>query len=242
MQRPAVFRLRVWSCCPDSDRGNHPAHTAYAQGTRTSRLHAPPAQDEVPGSQHNKKHPTFARCSLELLPGFGPGTSSLPIIGYAVVTCSVLSYQIVKNSVFTGLSGLLPCVTCCNVFSLHVYTFRVYVYTSVYTFAARVLHVPLVSFVPGSECVADCLTRAAYAFLIGVSVHPQRDRRVTVAEPLADGDDIRAVCNSKARGGVPLRYNYDKPEKPRISRVFGYLARFFILFQTEKSSREVVIS
>ena len=44
------------------------------------------------------------------------------------------------------------------------------------------------------------------------------------------------------RTGVPLRYNYDKPEKPRTSRVFGYLARFFILFQTEKSSREVVIS
>lgn len=42
--------------------------------------------------------------------------------------------------------------------------------------------------------------------------------------------------------GMPLRYNYDKPEKPRISRAFGYLARFFILFQTEKSSREVVIS
>jgi len=42
--------------------------------------------------------------------------------------------------------------------------------------------------------------------------------------------------------GVPLRYNYDKPEKLRISRVFGYLARFFILFRTEKSSREVVIS
>ena len=42
--------------------------------------------------------------------------------------------------------------------------------------------------------------------------------------------------------GMPLRYNYDKPEKPRTSRVFGYLARFFILFQTEKSSREVVIS
>ena len=40
---------------------------------------------------------------------------------------------------------------------------------------------------------------------------------------------------------MPLRYNYDKPEKPRITRVFGYLARFFILFQTEKSSREVVM-
>ena len=42
--------------------------------------------------------------------------------------------------------------------------------------------------------------------------------------------------------GLPLRYNYDKPENPRISRVFGYQARFFILFQPEKSSREVVIS
>lgn len=48
--------------------------------------------------------------------------------------------------------------------------------------------------------------------------------------------------NQKRNMAVPLRYNYDKPEKPRISRVFGYLARFFILFQTEKSSREVVIS
>ena len=41
---------------------------------------------------------------------------------------------------------------------------------------------------------------------------------------------------------MPLRYNNDKPEKPRIARVFGYQARFFILFQTEKSSQKVVIS
>ena len=50
------------------------------------------------------------------------------------------------------------------------------------------------------------------------------------------------LIDEDAGEGVPLRYNYDKPGKPRISRVFGYLARFFILFQTEKSSREVVIS
>ena len=54
--------------------------------------------------------------------------------------------------------------------------------------------------------------------------------------------DIDAGTDSGYGVAVPLRYNYDKPEKPRISRVFGYLARFFILFQTEKSSREVVIS
>jgi len=52
----------------------------------------------------------------------------------------------------------------------------------------------------------------------------------------------KAEINQVAYMAMPLRYNYDKPEKPRISRVFGYLARFFILFQTEKSSREVVIS
>ena len=53
---------------------------------------------------------------------------------------------------------------------------------------------------------------------------------------------VYAVLERQGCECVPLRYNYDKPEKPRISRVFGYLARFFILFQTEKSSREAVIS
>lgn len=63
-----------------------------------------------------------------------------------------------------------------------------------------------------------------------------------VAQGLADVEQGRALGGGHGGEGVPLRYNYDKPEKPRISRVFGYLARFFILFQTEKSSREVVIS
>ena len=56
------------------------------------------------------------------------------------------------------------------------------------------------------------------------------------------GFHIIAILEGEDGEGMPLRYNYDKPEKPRISRVFGYLARFFILFQTEKSSHEVVIS
>ena len=63
-----------------------------------------------------------------------------------------------------------------------------------------------------------------------------------VSDALGDGDGGEAHFDEQRNVRVPLRYNYDKPEKPRISRVFGYLARFFILFQTEKSSREVVIS
>ena len=63
-----------------------------------------------------------------------------------------------------------------------------------------------------------------------------------VTEPLLDFLQAHAIGIEQAGAAMPLRYNYDKPEKPRISRVFGYLARFFILFQTEKSSREAVIS
>ena len=65
---------------------------------------------------------------------------------------------------------------------------------------------------------------------------------VTVTEPLLNLLQAHAIGIEQTGAAMPLRYNYDKPEKPRISRVFGYLARFFILFQTEKSSREVVIS
>ena len=75
---------------------------------------------------------------------------------------------------------------------------------------------------------------------MGIGV--QREGRIGVSQNSRQRFGIHAAGEGVGGEGVPLRYNYDKPEKPRISRVFGYLARFFILFQTEKSSREVVIS
>ena len=75
-----------------------------------------------------------------------------------------------------------------------------------------------------------------------VRVDVQREASAAVAEHRGDCFYVHAALQRGRGEAVPLRYNYDKPEKPRISRVFGYLARFFILFQTEKSSREVVIS
>ena len=75
-----------------------------------------------------------------------------------------------------------------------------------------------------------------------VGVGSQRETCVEMTEHTRYGFHVHAVLQRQGRECVPLRYNYGKPEKPRISRVFGYLARFFILFQTEKSSREVVIS
>ena len=75
---------------------------------------------------------------------------------------------------------------------------------------------------------------------VGVGV--QRETSRVVPQGTGQRFHIYSAFQRQRGEGMPLRYNYDKPEKPRISRVFGYLARFFILFQTEKSSREVVIS
>ena len=75
-----------------------------------------------------------------------------------------------------------------------------------------------------------------------MGVGAESEARVIVSQCAGQRLDVHAVLEGQRGEGVPLRYNYDKPEKPRISRFFGYLARFFILFQTEKSSREVVIS
>ena len=75
---------------------------------------------------------------------------------------------------------------------------------------------------------------------MGVGV--QREGGVGMTQDAGQRFGVHAAGEGMSGEGVPLRYNYDKPEKPRISRAFGYLARFFILFQTEKSSREVVIS
>ena len=73
-------------------------------------------------------------------------------------------------------------------------------------------------------------------------VSVQSKSRRVVSQILLHGLDVVTGLETVDRERMPLRYNYDKPEKPRISRVFGYQARFFILFQPEKSSREVVIS
>ena len=82
----------------------------------------------------------------------------------------------------------------------------------------------------------------AFIFVKCMGVNIQRCACLCMTQQAGNRSYINALRNQQAGIGVPLRYNYDKPEKPRISRVFGYLARFFILFQTEKSSREVVIS
>ena len=93
-----------------------------------------------------------------------------------------------------------------------------------------------------SECLLQQVShfrRRLLLYLVrGMGVGGKGESGAAVSQHAGYGLDIDSVLQGKGRKGVPLRYNYDKPEKPRISRVFGYQARFFILFQPEKSSRE----
>ena len=99
-------------------------------------------------------------------------------------------------------------------------------------------------FGPANEHTIHCICRSLLCVVIQVCVDVCCCGIGTMSQPYLDllHCDIFSAVKQKTCAGMPLRYNYDKPEKPRISMVFGYLARFFILFQTEKSSREVVIS
>ena len=93
-----------------------------------------------------------------------------------------------------------------------------------------------------TDDVSDGVSGVTLHIRRGVGVGAEREAFIVVSQRTGQRLDVHAVLEGQRGEGVPLRYNYDKPEKPRISRVFGYLVEFFILFQTEKSSREVVIS
>ena len=92
------------------------------------------------------------------------------------------------------------------------------------------------------QAAGQLFCQSMFTGVVQMTIDVRCHLNVAVSHPFLHILEVAAVVQKQTGAAVPLRYNYDKPEKPRISRVFGYLARFFILFQTEKSSREVVIS
>ena len=88
---------------------------------------------------------------------------------------------------------------------------------------------------------ANLLSRTSLHIVGDVRMGIEGEPGAEVAQHTGQGFHIYAAGDGHGRECVPLRYNYDKPEKPRISRGFGYQARFFILFQPEKSGHETVI-
>ena len=92
------------------------------------------------------------------------------------------------------------------------------------------------------QTAGQLLRQSLFAGIVQMTIDVCCHLNIAVTHPFLYILEVAAVIQKQTGAAMPLRYNYDKPEKPRTSRVFGYLARFFILFQTEKSSREVVIS
>ena len=96
------------------------------------------------------------------------------------------------------------------------------------------------SFVGTMQTARQLLRQSLLAGIVQMAINVCSHLNIAVSHPFLYIFEVAAVIQKQTGAAMPLRYNYDKPEKPRISRVFGYLARFFILFQTEKSSREVI--
>ena len=79
-------------------------------------------------------------------------------------------------------------------------------------------------------------TLAAYVQM-AVDVRGHLDVRVT--EPLLHVLQAVALRQQHAGAGVPLRYNYDKPEKPRRIKGFEVFSLVFSSFSKPKNHTEI---
>ena len=83
---------------------------------------------------------------------------------------------------------------------------------------------PLVLSVLCFECVPDRLPGPSDTFLIRVGVHSQRDRRITMAQPFTDGNNVRAVGDTDTCRRMPelvrvkILYTVFLPELLKIPR------------------------
>ena len=73
--------------------------------------------------------------------------------------------------------------------------------------------------------------------VMDVGIHGGRD--VFVAKPLLYCLDIRSRFDQACGMGVPLRYNYDKPEKPRRIKDFEVFSLVFSSFFKPKNQTEI---
>ena len=72
---------------------------------------------------------------------------------------------------------------------------------------------------------------------VGVGV--QREACGVVSEHTADRFHVHAVLQGHRREGMPLRYNYDKPEKPRRIKGFEVFSLVFSSFSKPKNHTEI---
>ena len=72
-----------------------------------------------------------------------------------------------------------------------------------------------------------------------MDVHLQRGLHIGVSQNFRQGFDIHAALNAARGEGMPLRYNYDKPEKPRRIKGFEVFSLVFSSFSKPKNHTEI---
>ena len=65
------------------------------------------------------------------------------------------------------------------------------------------------------------------------------DVNTFVADPVGDSNRRKALVDQKTDVAVPLRYNYDKPEKPRRIKGFEVFSLVFSSFSKPKNHTEI---
>ena len=83
---------------------------------------------------------------------------------------------------------------------------------------------------------AGCIFIAAAQ---SMGVHFQRGAGVRVPQARGHCHDVDAVGQQDGGVGVPLRYNYDKPEKPRRIKGFEVFSLVFSSFSKPKNHTEI---
>ena len=73
----------------------------------------------------------------------------------------------------------------------------------------------------------------------GVGVGPQGEAGVEVAQHRGDSLYVHSVLQGGGGKGMPLRYNYDKPEKPRRIKGFEVFSLVFSSFSKPKNHTEI---
>ena len=82
--------------------------------------------------------------------------------------------------------------------------------------------------------VADGVRRLPLHLLGGVGVGVQREACAVVPQGVGEGFHIHTVLQRQGCEGMPLRYNYDKPEKPRRIKGFEVFSLVFHPFPNRK--------
>ena len=85
-----------------------------------------------------------------------------------------------------------------------------------------------------TDDVSDGVSGVTLHIRRGVGVGAESEARVIVSQRTGQRFDIHAVLEGQRGEGVPLRYNYDKPENPVESRVLRFSVWFFHPFPNRK--------